>query len=120
MKYPEGYEVRRVKRNGEIKWRGRRRYVGEAFKGVTVGIKQVEEDLNEGYFGSMLLGDFYEIDYKGLRPVIRDQKNDEKKERKSVTYVPGLKCYPCPRSQGWGCYLSPQSRSFAISSVAPS
>jgi transposase InsO family protein len=82
IKYPQGYEVRRVKKNGEIKWRGRRRYIGEAFKGVTLGLKQVEEGFNQVYFGSILLGDLYEIDYKGLRPVFSDQRNDEKKREK--------------------------------------
>ena len=76
------YEVRRVKTNGEIKWRGKRRYIGEAFKGVRLGIKPIEEGPNQVYFGSILLGDLYEIDYKGLRPVIRDQKNDDKKRQK--------------------------------------
>lgn len=82
IKYPQGYDIRRVKTNGEIKWRGKRRYIGEAFKGVTLGIKQIEEGRNQVYFGSILLGDLYEIDYRGLRPVVRDHKYDEKKREK--------------------------------------
>ncbi len=82
IKYPQGYDIRRVKTNGEIKWSGKRRYIGEAFKGVTLGIKQIEEGRNQVYFGSILLGDLYEIDYRGLRPVVRDHKYDEKKGEK--------------------------------------
>jgi putative transposase len=82
IKYPQGYDVRRVKTNGEIKWRGKRRYIGEAFKGVTLGIKQIEEGPNQVYFGSTLLGVLYEIDYRGLRPVGRDHKYDKKKREK--------------------------------------
>jgi transposase InsO family protein len=70
VEYPEGYEVRRVRRNGEIKWRGRRRFIGEALKGVLVGIKKLEDGHNQVYFDSILLGDLYDIDYRGLRPVV--------------------------------------------------
>src|SRR3970040_1611201 len=69
INYPDGYELRRVRTNGEIKWRGRRRFIGDALKGVLVGIKKVEDGHHQVYFDSILLGDLYDIDYKGLRPM---------------------------------------------------
>ncbi len=68
--YPEGYEIRRVRSNGEIKWKGRKRFIGEALKGTLVGVKSVEEDWNQVYFGSILLGDLHESDTGGLRSSI--------------------------------------------------
>jgi transposase InsO family protein len=79
VEYPEGYEVRRVRRNGEIKWRGRRRFIGEALKGVLVGIKKLEDGHNQVYFDSILLGDLYDIDYRGLRPVVGVHDDNNKK-----------------------------------------
>jgi hypothetical protein len=80
IEYPEGYEVRRVKRNGEIKWRGRRRFIGEALKGVLVGIKKLEDGHNQVYFDSILLGELYDIDYRGLRPVVGVHDDDNNKK----------------------------------------
>jgi transposase InsO family protein len=88
INYPEGYEVRRVRTNGEIKWRGRRRFIGDALKGVVVGIKKVEDGRHQVYFDSILLGELYDIDYKGLRPMVGVHEIAEKRG-KSVTYVPG-------------------------------
>ena len=79
INYPDGYEVRRVRTNGEIKWRGRRRFIGDALTGVLVGIKQVEDGHNQVYFDSILLGDLYDIDYKGLRPMVGVHENNARK-----------------------------------------
>jgi len=78
IKYPEGYGVRRVKTNGEIKWKGKRRFIGEALKGVQVGIKQIEEGHNQVYFDYILLGDLYEVDFCGLRPLVGVHHNNAK------------------------------------------
>ena len=82
IKYPEGYKVRRVRRNGEIRWKGKMRFVGASLKGVKVGIKQVEEGHNQVYFDYILLGDLYDIDYTGLRPMVGVHQEDEKKGEK--------------------------------------
>ncbi len=82
IKYPEGYKVRRVRRNGEIRWKGKMRFAGAALKGVMVGIKQVEEGHNQVYFDYILLGDLYDIDYTGLRPKVGVHQEDEKKGEK--------------------------------------
>src|SRR6185436_5218947 len=41
LKYPAGWDVRRVRSNGQIKWRGRKRFIGEAFVGYPIGLKLV-------------------------------------------------------------------------------
>ncbi|MGH9857415.1 MAG: IS481 family transposase [Acidobacteriota bacterium] len=70
ISYPRGYKVRRVRTNGCIKWRGERRFIGEALSGMLVGIKEVDGGRNQVYFDSIVLGELYDVDYKkGLRPV---------------------------------------------------
>lgn len=68
--YPEGYQLRRVRSNGEIKWCGRKRFVGTVFKGVPVGVKRVDPGRSRVYFGSILLGDLHDADSGGLRPTV--------------------------------------------------
>jgi len=82
IKYPEGYKVRRVRRSGEIRWKGKMRFVGAVLKGEWVGIKQFEEGHNQVYFDYIFLGDLYDIDYKGLRPMVRVHENNVKKGEK--------------------------------------
>lgn len=82
IKYPEGYRVRRVRRSGEIRWKGKMRFVGAALKGEWVGIKQFEEGHNQVYFDYIFLGDLYDIDYKGLRPMVGVHENNVKKGEK--------------------------------------
>jgi hypothetical protein len=66
--YPDGYQLRRVRTNGEIKWCGRRRFIGEALKGVRLGLRRVDENRSQVYFGSILLGHLYDTDSGGLQP----------------------------------------------------
>ena len=40
--YDADTEVRRVRQNGQIKWRGRKLFIGEAFKCETVGLRELE------------------------------------------------------------------------------
>jgi transposase InsO family protein len=82
IKYPEGYKVRRVRRSGEIRWKGKMRFVGAVLKGEWVGIKQFEEGHNQVYFDCIFLGDLYDIDYKGLRPMVGVHENNVKKGEK--------------------------------------
>ena len=39
LSYHRSWAMRRVRSNGQIKWRGRKRFVGEAFVGYPVGLK---------------------------------------------------------------------------------
>lgn len=65
--YPTGYQIRRVRTNGEIKWCGRKRFIGEALKGVRVGLKRIDQSYSQVYFDSILLGDLHDTDSRGLR-----------------------------------------------------
>lgn len=66
--YPANWSVRRVRSNGQIKWQGRLRFIGEAFVGYRVGLKVLDPSQAEVYFGSLLLGVLRASDAGGLRP----------------------------------------------------
>jgi putative transposase len=66
--YPPHYSVRKVRSNGQIKWRGILHYVGEALYGMALGLSAVAEDEHAVYFGDLLLGYLHEQDTGGLRP----------------------------------------------------
>lgn len=64
--YSADYWVRRVRSNGEIKWRGHKRFVGEAFVGQLVGLQEVEPGRHEVYFMQRLLGALHEAKADGV------------------------------------------------------
>jgi putative transposase len=80
--YPGASGQRRVRSNGEIKWRGRKRFLGEAFIGQLVGLKQIGTDRHEVYFMEQLLGVMHEADVGGLRPTAYVRQHQQKKEEK--------------------------------------
>lgn len=53
--YPEGYEVRRVRHNGEIKWKGQTIYLSNKLTGEPVGLRQIDNDLWNIQFGPLYL-----------------------------------------------------------------
>ena len=67
-KYPRGWAVRRVRSNGQIKWQGRTRSIGEAFVGWTVGLKAQRGGQPRVYFRNIFLGELHAQDAGGLRP----------------------------------------------------
>lgn len=67
LKYPRSWAVRRVRSNGQIKWQGRKRFVGEAFIGYPVGLKRGREK-QAVYFGRLLIGELWETDAGRMRP----------------------------------------------------
>lgn len=67
-KYPKGWATRRVRTNGEIRWRGRKRFVGEAFVGYPVGLKPKERGKSSVYFAALLIGELWDSDSGGMRP----------------------------------------------------
>ena len=69
QKYPRGWSVRRVRSNGQIKWQGRKRNVGEALVGYRVGLKPQRGGKWEVYFGRVLIGELREEEAGGVRPV---------------------------------------------------
>jgi len=69
VSYPKSWAIRRVRSNGEIRWQGRKRFVGEAFVGYAVGLKAKGQGRWAVYFGPLLLGELWCSDPGGLRPV---------------------------------------------------
>ena len=49
-KYPKDWESRLVKGNGLISWKGRSRFVGEAFEWQRVGLKRLPQGEMAGAF----------------------------------------------------------------------
>jgi putative transposase len=66
-RYPTGWAARWVKGNGEINWRGKRRYVGEAFVRDYVGLKATKFGVWRVYFGPMLVGELREKEVGAIR-----------------------------------------------------
>lgn len=65
--YPPGWIRRWVKGNGEINWRGQRRFVGEAFMRDYVGLKPVKKGVQRVYFGPKLVGELHENEQGNIR-----------------------------------------------------
>ena len=78
LHYGNEQEVRRVRNRGTIKWRGRLRFVGRAFVGESMGLKEVRPDVMEVYLGILLVGELHELDPGGMRPVSRLQKSQSR------------------------------------------
>jgi hypothetical protein len=57
-----------VRSNGQIKWQGRMRFIGEAFVGYKVGLQSVSPTKRRVYFGQLLIGELRESDLGGMRP----------------------------------------------------
>lgn len=68
QKYPRGLAVRRVRSNGQIRWRGRLRFVGEAFVGHPVGLRPLGGDRWTVYFSRLRIGELRESDPGAMRP----------------------------------------------------
>jgi transposase InsO family protein len=68
LSYRQGWEVRQVRRNGEIKWKGRMRFVGEAFVGYPIGLKDKGQGKHEVHFTEVLIGELRDTDPGGIRP----------------------------------------------------
>ena len=68
LKYPKHWEVRSVRSNGQIRWQGRLRFVGEAFVGLKVGLKPAGIGKRIVYLARVPLGELRVSDACGLRP----------------------------------------------------
>jgi hypothetical protein len=66
--YPKVWDRRRVRSNGDIRWRGRVRHVGRAFIGEWIGLKEKDSDKSEVYFDGQLIGEMHTLDEAGMRP----------------------------------------------------
>ena len=77
--------VRRVRSNGEIKWKGRKRYFGEALVGCLVALRRFDEGIYQAYLRDTYLGDLHDEDPGGLRPTVsaarvRRKKTDDSRK----------------------------------------
>ena len=68
IRYPRGWVVRHVRHNGQIKWQGRMRSIGEAFVGQPVALRRQSAGIYEFYFQQLLLGTLHDRDAGGIRP----------------------------------------------------
>lgn len=68
--YAAGWQSRLVKGHGVISFRGRSRFVGEAFEGERVGLKPARAGVWEVYYGPLLIGELWDKDTTpGIRAV---------------------------------------------------
>lgn len=70
LHYPDGWQQRQVRSNGEIKWRGRRRFIGEAFIRQRLGLRPLRAGVQVVYFGPLLIGHLHEDDPGAMRPAV--------------------------------------------------
>jgi len=71
LSYPSHWSVRKVRSNGEIKWQGRKRFVGEAFAGYPLGLRLRRRGIHAVYFSTQLIGELWDSDPGGIRPAKR-------------------------------------------------
>ena len=82
LKYAAGWVVRRVRSNGQIKWHGRVRFVGEAFVGQNLGLRGMRTGVQAVNFGPLLIGHLHECDAGGMRPMVYRHHRAAFKKRK--------------------------------------
>ena len=80
--YAAGFEVRRVRSDGSMKWGGSYVFVGEAMRGEIVGVEPVDNGVCHVHLGPMRLGALHERS-KTVVPLASDV------DTQSVTHVPG-------------------------------
>jgi len=63
--YSNEYKIGKVKSCGKMYWKGHEIYIGRAFEGEPLGLKETEEGLLAVYYGPIVLGTLtkeYELD----------------------------------------------------------
>jgi hypothetical protein len=69
--YERHWAQRRVRSNGQIRWQGRLRFIGEAFCGEKVGLVEVAKGRHHVYLRDWLLGDLDADQPGGIAPTVR-------------------------------------------------
>jgi len=64
IEYPGHFEVRRVSRNGGIRWNSNWVNVSHVLATESIGFEEVDDDLWNVYFGPVWLGRFHEKELK--------------------------------------------------------
>jgi hypothetical protein len=78
LTYPKQWETRLVKRNGMMHWRGETRFVGEAFGGERVGLKNKKPGVWRVYFCKLLIGELQERQPGGINPARHQRRKKGK------------------------------------------
>jgi len=79
LRYPQAWEARQVKTNGEISWRGTVRFIAESLAGEKVGLQRKRNGRWRVYFGSWLMGELPQHERGGMRPVVYRTKRSRAK-----------------------------------------
>jgi putative transposase len=64
VEYPGHFELRRVSRNGGVRWAKRWLNISSVLAEESVGLEEVDDGLWSPYFGTVLLGRFDERKFK--------------------------------------------------------
>jgi hypothetical protein len=56
--------------NGEIRWAGRKRFIGEAFIGHPAGLRQLGAGIYAARFAHLLIGHLHQKDPDAMRPAL--------------------------------------------------
>lgn len=70
LRYSAAWPQRQVRSNGQIKWRGRKRFIGEAFTRHRIGLKPIASAIHAVYFGPLLIGHLHDNDPGAMRPAL--------------------------------------------------
>ena len=92
VRYPKDWLVRQVRSNGEIRWQGRRRFVGEAFVGQPVALKRRCRGVWSVYFLHLQIGHLHAADIGAMRPMFYRHRWQARQKAKSVSHVLSSKC----------------------------
>ena len=84
--YPSQFEVRRVKQNGTIKWRGETYFVSLVLQKLPVGLERIDEDCWRIHFGPLAIGELNDR----FEEVLKYRILRTRAPTKSVTHVHGL------------------------------
>jgi putative transposase len=79
--YRKRWAVRRVRSNGQIRWQGRLRFIGEAFVGLRVGLQPAGLGTSKVYLAQTLLGELRTNDIGGIRPASYVRKHPHRKAK---------------------------------------
>jgi transposase InsO family protein len=74
LTYSKLWEVRQVRSNGEIKWRNRKRFIGEAFVGYRLGLSPLGPNIDAVYFGHIMIGHLHANDPGAMRPAVYQRR----------------------------------------------
>jgi len=69
--YQNDVTVRRVRTNGDIKWKGNRVFLSEALAGEPVGLKQISERTWAIYYGPLEIGMLDETSMKAIKTPVK-------------------------------------------------